>query len=268
MICSQCQARNDDDSLFCANCGTSVSRPGPYRSQQQSTIRVDLGQGAPSSPGGYYDPRSPAGQYAPSTPSGRHVTGDPGNGYSQPSPYPQPSPPGPYSAPANPYSNGGQYSAGTPGERNPGGAPVPARAFNLDLRRLSRVEQTVGGASLVLLISLFLPWFGFGGFGSTFTISGTSAHGYLVIDVILVVLLIAYLVLKSGWDEFPVSLPIAHAPLLLIGTGLQFLLVVIGFFDKPSGLSWEIGAYLGLIAAAVAAGPVVIPAIRSWQGSR
>jgi len=130
------------------------------------------------------------------------------------------------------------------------------------------VDQTVGGASLVVLISLFLPWFGVTLLGSTVTISGTSTHGYLVLDVIVAIVLIAYLVLRSGWDEFPVNLPVAHAPLLLIGTGLQFLLVVIGFFDIPSGLSWEIGAYLALIGSVAAAGPVIIPAIRSWQASR
>jgi hypothetical protein len=87
--------------------------------------------------------------------------------------------------------------------------------------------------------------------------------------VILALLLIGYLVLRSGWEEFPVNLPIAHAPLLLIGTGLQLLLVLIGFFDVPvAGLNWEFGAYLALLAAVAAAGPLIVPAIRSWQASR
>jgi hypothetical protein len=56
---------------------------------------------------------------------------------------------------------------------------------------------------------------------------------------------------------------------LLVGSGLQFLLVLIGFLDKPAaGLDWEFGAYLALIAAAAAAAPVVIPAVRSWQENR
>lgn len=90
-----------------------------------------------------------------------------------------------------------------------------------------------------------------------------------MIGLIVALLLVGYLLLRSGWDRFPVNLPLAHAPLLLIGTGLQFLLVVIGFFDKPAaGLDWEIGAYLALIAAIAAAAPVVIPAVRSWQETR
>jgi hypothetical protein len=143
-----------------------------------------------------------------------------------------------------------------------------AHPFHLDLRRLSRVEQTVGGASLIVLISMFLPWYGISILGQSFTVGGTSAHGYLVIPVIVAVLLIGYLVLRSGWDELPANLPIAHAPILLIGTGLQFLLVIIGFFDKPGSVDWEIGAYLALLASVAAAGPVIIPAVRSWQASR
>lgn len=138
----------------------------------------------------------------------------------------------------------------------------------MDLRRLTRIDQTVGGASLVVLISLFLPWFGVGNIDGNFSIDGTTAHGYLVLVAILAVVLVAYLVVRSGWDEFPVNLPIAHAPLLLIGTGLQLLLVFIGFVSVPYQLSWEIGAYLALIASVAAAGPLVVPAIRSFQGSR
>jgi hypothetical protein len=144
----------------------------------------------------------------------------------------------------------------------------PGSAFRLDLRRLSRADQVVGGASLVVFISIFLPWFGISIPGLSATADGTTVHGYLTIVLILALVLIAYLLLRSGWDDFPVNLPIGHEPLLLVGTGLQFILVLIGFLDKPAGLAWEFGAYLCLIASVVAAAPVVVPAIRSWQGSR
>ena len=98
---------------------------------------------------------------------------------------------------------------------------------------------------MALAVSVFLPWFGFGALGESISVSGTTAHGYLVIVVILALLLIGYLVLRSGWEEFPVNLPIAHAPLLLIGTGLQLLLVLIGSSTYRwrgstgnSGLTW------------------------------
>lgn len=146
---------------------------------------------------------------------------------------------------------------------------APDREFRPDLRRLSRADQAAGSASLVVLVSLFLPWFGIGGLGANIKVSGTTAHGYFLLAVILVVLMCAYLLLRSGWEEFPVSLPVRHEPLLLAGVSLQFLLVIVGFLDLPApGLSREIGAYLALIAAVAAIGPVVRPTLRAWQARR
>ncbi len=171
-----------------------------------------------------------------------------------------------------PRSSASQYPR-TPGEQyrpdNRAGQYIPAAQasaaeFRPDVRRLSRAEQTAGGATVIVLISLFLPWFGFDVLGRTVSVSGTSAHGYLVVAVLLAVLLAGDLLWRAGWEEFPVSLPIAHETLLLGATGLQFLLVAIAFADAPvAGLSREIGAYLALIASVVAVGPAVMPAIRS-----
>ena len=248
MICPQCQAMNEQSSAFCGHCGTSLTRlapaPDPRDSAPSSTILAGSGSATSGTPGRSQplDASGPAPyQYAPGAQQDQYAPGPPG--------YP--------------------YGPGTPASQSAPGAAAPAGAFHLDLRRLSRVDQTVGGASLIVLISVFLPWFGFGALGESISVSGTTAHGYLVIVVILALLLIGYLVLLSGWEEFPVNLPIAHAPLLLIGTGLQLLLVLIGFFDVPvAGLNWEFGAYLALLAAVAAAGPLIVPAIRSWQASR
>ena len=134
----------------------------------------------------------------------------------------------------------------------------------------------MGGASLVVLVSLFLPWFGFGTLGTNISIAGTTAHGYLVIVVITALLMTGYLLLRSGWSTFPVRLPIAHETLLLAGTGSQppadlrhDLLVFIGFLNVPlAGLGREIGAYLALLASAGAVVPVARPVLRSWPGRR
>jgi hypothetical protein len=111
------------------------------------------------------------------------------------------------------------------------GSNAPSRQFRPDVRRLTQVEQTAGGATLIVLISLFLPWFGF---GANASVSGTAAHGYLVIVVLLAVLTAGYLLLQSGRQEFPSPLPASHQILLLTVTGLQFLLVAIAFFDVPA----------------------------------
>lgn len=148
-------------------------------------------------------------------------------------------------------------------------ASAPSREFRLDLRRLSRADQTAGGASLVVLVSLFLPWFGLDVFGASISVTGTTAHGYLVIVVITALLMVGYLLVRSGWDGFPLPMPIAHETLLLAGSSAQFALVLIGFLDVPlAGLRWEVGAYLALLASVVAVIPVAGLVIRSWRGRR
>jgi hypothetical protein len=56
-----------------------------------------------------------------------------------------------------PRTPGDQYiPSAASGQHGPPASASP-REFRLDLRRLSRSDQAVGGASLVVLISLFLP---------------------------------------------------------------------------------------------------------------
>jgi len=154
----------------------------------------------------------------------------------------------------------------TPGP-TPAPAPAPTPAptattqFQFDLNRLTISDKIIGGASILVLISVFLPWYG--AFG--ITVSGESAHGYLVIPLLTAIVLVGYLVLRAG--GIGMGLPVAHAPLLLVGTGLQLLMVVIGFFNAE-GTSQQFGAYLGLIAALVACGAIAVPAIQSMQRQR
>jgi hypothetical protein len=180
---------------------------------------------------------------------------------------------GPYllgaSASQFPRTPGDQYIPSAETGQHAPPVSAPPREFRLDLRRLSRADLIVGGASLVVLVSLFLPWFGVGGLGANISVNGTTAHGYLVIAVVTALVMPAYLLLRSGWHEFPVAQPIAHEALLLAGTGLQFLLVLIGFLDVPlARLSWEIGAYLALLASVAAAVPMALPAVHAWQARR
>ncbi|HXP22051.1 MAG TPA: zinc ribbon domain-containing protein [Streptosporangiaceae bacterium] len=149
-----------------------------------------------------------------------------------------------------------------PGYVQPAGGHTPA--FRFDVSRLDVADRVIGAASVIVFISLFLPWFGVLGF----TVSGMSYHGYLAISLIAAVVLIGYLVLRAGWQKLPFRLPIAHAPLLLVGTAVQLLFVLIAFLFKPSGTSWEVGAYLGLLAALAACAVIAVPAIRSMQGTQ
>jgi hypothetical protein len=172
-----------------------------------------------------------------------------------------------------PRSSASQYPR-TPGEqflpdnragRYIPGSDVPASQFRPDWRRLTRVEQMTGSATLVVFVSLFLPWFGFDSLGARISVSGTGAHGYLVVVALLAVLTAGYLLQRSGWQELPFTVPVAPETVLIGAAGLQFAGVAIGFADRP-GPSWQFGAYLALIAAAAALGAALIPVLlRSWR---
>lgn len=168
--------------------------------------------------------------------------------------------------PQSPAYTGAQFQRRTERAAVPGLAATPP--FRFELRRLTPADRTIGAASLLTFITLFLPWFGISDAGFTFSQSGISAHGYLAVVLIIALAVIVYLVLRAGWDTLPVKFPAAHAPLLLAATGLQLLIVLIAFLLKPSGLSWEIGAYLALIAAVAACAPIGIPAMRWWNANR
>ena len=75
----------------------------------------------------------------------------------------------------------------------------------------------------------------------------------------------AYLVLRAGWDRLPISTNIPHLTVMMVATIVNLVLVFIAFIDKPggSGVGWEFGAFLALIAAIVAAAPYAIPQLRA-----
>jgi len=138
--------------------------------------------------------------------------------------------------------------------------------FQFDLNRLTRVDRIVGIASLIAMISIWLPWYSFSGLG---TLSGTW-HGWLWLEFVIALALIGYLALRAG-SASEVRLPIAHAPLLIVATGLQLLLILIAFALIPGGnegVGWDWGAFVGLLAALAAAGPVIWPAIQTYMQSR
>lgn len=140
--------------------------------------------------------------------------------------------------------------------------PAAGTSFKFDLKRWSQTDRIVAIATLVLFISLFLAWFGASVAIYSVTVDGLW-HGYMYLTLIVSLAILGYLALVAGRDKLPFKLPIAHAQVLVLGTAFNLLLTVISFLTKPSGTSWEYGAYIGLIAAVIAAAPRMIPAIRS-----
>ena len=159
-------------------------------------------------------------------------------------------------------------SHGTPGAReaspaNPA-SPDGATAFAFDARRWTLADRVTGGATLALLVSLFLPWFGTDGGFFSVSVDGMW-HAYMVIDLILAVAILGYLVLRAGFSSLPFGLSATAAGHLLAGAaGLNLLLAVASFATKPAGTNWQYGAYVGLAAAIVA----VTPPVRSVMSAR
>jgi hypothetical protein len=136
--------------------------------------------------------------------------------------------------------------------------------FAFDVRRWTAADRVTGGATLVLLVSLFLPWFGTDGGFFSVSVDGMW-HGYMVIDLLLAVAIAGYLVLRAGFASLPIGLSAAATGRLLAGAaGLNLLLAVVSFATKPAGTSWQYGAYVGLAAAVVA---VTLP-VRSLMTAR
>jgi hypothetical protein len=150
----------------------------------------------------------------------------------------------------------------------PAGVPASASAvpaYHFDVARWSLADRISGVATIVLFISLFLAWFGVSVIGITVTASGVSAHGYLYLVMIICILIVAYLALRAGWDALPGGINLPHLTTMLVATIVNLVIVFIGFIFKPggSGVGWQFGAFLALIAAIVAAAPYAIPQLRA-----
>ena len=155
------------------------------------------------------------------------------------------------------------------------GPGTAAPAFNLDLKRLTRNDRIVGGATIVFVISLFLPWFTVSDGVFSASVNGLW-HGYMYIALILAFAVLAYLVLHAGFEQLPFKLPLGHEQAMLVATAPIFVLTVLSFVFKPAGASdafasvnwgWSFGAVIGLAAAVVSVLPLGLPFLRSRTGS-
>jgi hypothetical protein len=162
-----------------------------------------------------------------------------------------------------------QPSTQTPSPAPAGGAKSGAGmpAFAFDLKRLTKAEQITGGASLLLLISLFLPWFTYKYSFVSVSVDGLW-HGWMYLVLLICLAIIAYLVAIAGFGELPFKLPLERERLLLIATVVDLVLTVLGFLLKPGGygvggIGWGFGAFVGLIFAIVATAPLAMPAIQA-----
>jgi len=130
----------------------------------------------------------------------------------------------------------------------------------MDTSRLTTGDIIAGVAGLVLLISLFLPWYGVSvdvaGFSASESGSGWEALGFIDILLFLISIAAIGIVVAKAAGALPADVP---APVILLGLGgLALLLVLFRIIDIPVDgdvpdevdLSRKVGIFIALIAAA------------------
>ena len=128
------------------------------------------------------------------------------------------------------------------------------------LNALSPQDRVFGPATLVLLVSFWLPWYSVGPFSA----DGLSVHGWLFIAVLGSIVLVLYVLITAfGVGDLATQGRLSKDQLLAVLTGVNLVLVVLAFLLKPAGFSWSWGAPLAVVAAAVAFVPFGGPLIRA-----
>jgi hypothetical protein len=129
------------------------------------------------------------------------------------------------------------------------------------LNALNAKDRVAGPATLALLVSFWLPWYSLG----PFSFDGLSVHGWLFIAVLNSIVLVLYVLITAfGVGDFAEG-RMSKDQLLILFTGVNVALVVLGFLLKPSGLSWSWGAFLALAAAIVAFLPFGVPLFQAQR---
>jgi hypothetical protein len=146
----------------------------------------------------------------------------------------------------------------------------PRQPF-IDASRWTERDRVSGIASAVLLVSLFLPWYGLSILGMTVTANGLQSHGYLRIVLVLCLATLGYLLLRVSPIRSVLPAARAHERVLQVATAVNLTLVLIGFTSTPGGLlvSHEYGSFMGGIAALAAVAPLgaaVFNVISRWPG--
>jgi hypothetical protein len=144
--------------------------------------------------------------------------------------------------------------------------------YHFEAARWSLADRIAGVATLVLFVSIFLPWFSLNTSIGIASWTGVGAHWYFYLVMIMCIVTVAYLVLRAGWEALPITEDLPHVGVMMAATIFNLVLVALGFIFKPSvydrsGIGWSFFAFVGLIAAVVAAAPFVVPQLRERTGA-
>ena len=130
------------------------------------------------------------------------------------------------------------------------------------LNALNAKDRIAGPATLALLVSFWLPWYSIGPFSA----DGLGVHGWLFIAVLNSIVMVLYVLITAfGVGDLAEQGRLSKDQLLALITGLNVVLVVLGFLLKPAGFSWSWGAYVALVAAIVAFLPFGVPLVQAQR---
>jgi hypothetical protein len=146
--------------------------------------------------------------------------------------------------------------------------PKPKRVGKVRqrLNELNRAELIFGPATLVLLVSFWLPWYSASAGPFSVSIGGLSAHGWLFIAVLDSIVLVLYVLITAfGAGDLADQGRLSKEQLLAVLTGVNLVLVLLAFLLKPSGFGWSYGALLAVAAAVVAFLPFGVPLVQAQR---
>jgi hypothetical protein len=107
------------------------------------------------------------------------------------------------------------------------------------------------GGSVALTIGIFLPWFEFGSRATGyFSFDAIALRRWMYLTVAVALCVVAYLLVTTTVGGL--RLPVPHRLFLLGACGVDLVLTLVCFAKKESGLTWDVGAYVSLVAAGVA----------------
>ena len=130
----------------------------------------------------------------------------------------------------------------------------------MDTSRLTSGDISAGVGGIVLLISLWLPWYGVSvnvaGFSASEDASGWEVFSTIDIILFLVAIAAIALVVLKAVGQLPADVPV---PMVLLALGaLAVLLILYRLIDTPApgdlpdeiDVTRKIGLFIGLIGAA------------------
>ena len=135
----------------------------------------------------------------------------------------------------------------------------------MDVARISFGETIAAVSGFLLILFMFLPWFGYGGanlggiagIGQVGSVNANFWEASDILDVLLLVGLIAIgVALARAAGAMPANLPAPVGTIVLGAGAIAVLIVLVRLLEPPDfgieglAVSRKIGVFLGLLAAA------------------